>query len=238
MSHPRFQALVKKELLLYWNSPIAYIFIVTFLGFLFWIFFRGFFLVNQAELREFFGILPWIFLFLLPALTMRLWSEEYRQGTIETLLTSSITIREAVLAKFTASLIFLAIALLATFSLPISVSLIGSLDWGVVFTSYFGALLLGSSYLAVGVFVSSLTRNQIVAFIVSILICFIFLVVGDPIVTFKLPGFVAPVLEFFSVGVHYSSITRGVLDSRDLLFYLSFIFFFLFLNIQTLKLKK
>ncbi len=238
MFHPRFQALVKKELLLYWNSPIAYIFIVAFLGFVFWLFFRGFFLVGQAELRGFFGIIPWVFLFLVPALTMRMWSEEYRQGTVELLLTSSITIREAVLAKFLASLIFLAIALLATISLPISISLIGNLDWGVVFTSYFGALLLGGSYLAIGVFVSSLTENQIVAFIVSVLICFGFLIIGDPIVTFKLPGFLAPLFEFFSVGVHYSSIARGVLDSRDLFFYLSFISFFLFFNIQTLKLKK
>lgn len=238
MIHPRFQALVRKELKLYWNSPIAYIFIVTFLGFVMWLFFRGFFLVNQADMRQFFGIIPWVFLFLIPALTMRMWSEEYRTGTIEILLTSSITIREAVLAKFLASLIFLAITLSATVMLPLSITLIGALDWGVVLTSYLGALLLGSAYLAIGVALSAFTQNQIVAFIISILTCFTFFIIGDPIVTFKLSSLLTPIFEFFSLSTHYSSIMRGVVDSRDLIFYFSFIGFFLYLNVQILKLKK
>jgi ABC-2 type transport system permease protein len=236
--HLRFHALVKKELKLYWNSPIAYIFIVVFLGFMMWLFFRGFFLINQAEMRDFFAIIPWIFLFLIPALTMRMWSEEYRSGCIETLLTSSITIREAVLAKFLASLIFLAITLFATILLPFSISLLGNLDWGVVFTSYFGALLLGGAYLSIGVALSAFTQNQIIAFITSILLCFTFFIIGDPIVTFNLSSFFTPILEFFSLSTHYSSIMRGVVDSRDLIFYISFIGFFLYLNIQTLKFKK
>jgi len=194
--------------------------------------------VSQADLRGFFSVLPWVFLFLIPALTMRLWSEEYRQGTIETLLTSSITIPEAVAAKFAASFIFLAIALAATFSLPISVSFLGNLDWGIIATSYIGALLLGGSYLSIGIFLSSITSNQIVAFITSVILAFAFFIIGETIVTFTLPNFLVSLFEFFGLGQHYNSIIRGVIDTRDLLFYFSFIFFFLYLNVQTLKLKK
>lgn len=232
---PALLTLIRKELRLYFNSPIAYIFIVVFIALSMWLFFRGFFIVGQANLRGFFDLLPWIFLFLIPANTMRMWAEEYRQGTIETLLTSSLPLHLAVLGKFLASLAFLGLALLLTFLLPISLSFVGDLDWGVILVAYLGIFLLGSAYTALGLFISSITNNQIVAFIIAVVITFIFYIIGASIVTFALPGFITPVFEALSLGNHYESIIRGVVDTRDLLYYFSFIGFFLFLNYYVLK---
>ena len=234
----KFTALVTKEMRIYFNSPIAYIFLVTFLSFSSWFFFRTFFLLEQAEVRGLFGILPWVFLFLIPALTMRIWAEEYRQGTIETLLTSSVTLNQTVFAKALACFVFLLLSLLLTLSIPITVSLIGPLDWGVVFTAYAGALLLGSSYIALGLFMSALTNNQIVAFILTVIIAFGFFIIGEPFVTFSLPGGLASLLEFLGLGAHYGSIMRGVIDSRDIVYYISFIGLFLYLNKLILETKR
>jgi ABC-2 type transport system permease protein len=233
-----FFALIKKELRLYFNSPIAYIFLVAFLVVSMWFFFRGFFLINQAEIRSFFVFLPWILMFLIPALTMRLWSEEYRQGTIETLLTSSLSLPVIILGKFLSSFIFIAIALGATLILPISIALIGPLDFGVVTAAYFGSLFLSLAFLALGLFVSSITNNQIVAFIISIFLIFLFLIIGSDIVIYTLPSFLAVIANFFSLSTHYESIIRGVIDTRDLIYYLSFIGFFLYLNYHILDAKK
>ena len=234
----QFIAIMKKELRQYFNSPIAYIFLVAFLSFTTWFFFRFFFLQGFVSMRSFFEILPWIFLFLIPSLTMRLWSEEYRQGTIETLLTSSVSVTAAVISKFLASVIFLIISLLATSMLVFSISTLGSLDFGVVISAYIGALLLGMSYIAIGVFISSITHNQIVAFIVSVFTCLGFFLIGSQLVTFALPGFLVPYFEFIGLGTHYDSIIRGVIDSRDIIFYMSFISLFLFMNIQLLTVRK
>ncbi len=234
----KFTALVIKELRIYFNSPIAYIFLIAFLAFSSWFFFRTFFLIGQTEMRGFFGILPWVFLFLIPALTMRIWSEEYRQGTIETLFTSSVSLPQAVYAKAVACFIFLGISLLLTLSIPFTLSLVGKLDWGVVFTAYGGALLLGMAYIALGLFMSALTNNQIVAFILTLLIAFFFFIIGEPFVTFSLPGTVVSLFEFLGLGAHYGSIIRGVIDTRDIVYYASFIAFFLFLNVQVLEAKR
>lgn len=223
-------ALIQKELRAYWNSPIAYIFIGVFLVTSFWFFFRTFFLMGQADMRGFFDLLPWIFLFLIPALTMRIWSEEYKQGTIELLMTSSLSMRSIVLGKFFAVVLFFLLAMAATLSLPLSVSLVGNLDVGATMAGYIGSLLLGISYIAIGVFISSCTKNQIVAFIMSVVVCFIFFIIGQPIVIFALPGFIAPIFEFISLGAHYDSIVRGVVDTRDVVYYLSIIGLFLYLN--------
>lgn len=228
-------ALIQKELRLYFNSPIAYIFLVVFLTFSFWFFFKTFFLAGQLEMRGFFDFMPWMFLFLLPALTMRLWSEEYKQGTIETLLTSSLSIEKAVLGKFIATALFLLLVLVSTLTLPLSLSFLGQLDWGVVFVAYIGAFFLGMSYIVIGLLLSALTNNQIVAFILSVLAVFAFYILGETIVTVFLPGFVTPVLEFLGLGAHYHSIIRGVIDTRDMIYYFSFIGFFLFFNVQILK---
>jgi len=232
------KALIKKELRQYWNSPIAYIFIIAFLGISFWFFFRTFFITGQTEMRSFFQLLPWIFLFLIPSLTMRLWSEEYKQGTIETLLTLPLERSKIVFGKFLASTIFFTITLLSTLTLPISISFIGNLDWGVVLVGYLGSLLLGATYIALGTFISSLTNNQIVAFIISVISCFALFILGDSIVTFSLPGFMAPILRFIGVSSHYDAMVKGVIDSRDIIYYISVIGLFLFLNKQVLKSKK
>lgn len=234
----QLKSLITKELRVYFNSPIAYIFVVALLGFMFWYFFRNFFLVGQADMRSFFDLMPWIFLFLIPALTMRLWSEEIRQGTIETLLTSSIPLPIVVIGKYLASIIFLLISLALTLILPIVISFIGNLDWGVVLVAYFGTLLLGSAYITIGLLVSSITRNQIVAFILSVVISFALYIISQPIVTFSLPASIVPVIDFVSFGSHYSSIIRGVIDSRDVIYYLSFTSLLLYINTQILLLKR
>ena len=233
-----FFAVVRKELRLYWNSPIAYVFLVAFLGLSFWLFFRGFFLYGQIEMRGFFATLPWIFLFLIPALTMRLWAEEYQKGTIETLLTSSVTSFQIVFAKFTASFFFLSLALLSTLSLPFSLSFLGEIDTGALFAAYIGTFLMGGGLLALGLFLSAITSNQIVAFIVSVLATFVWLIIGMDIATFALPGFLVPFFEFTGIMTHYDAFLRGVIDSRDVIFFCSSIFFFLFLNILLLQKRR
>jgi ABC-2 type transport system permease protein len=234
----QFFAIVKKELRTYFNSPIAYIFIVALLGFSFWMFFRGFFLQGQVDMQPFFSFMPWIFLLLIPALTMRIWAEESRQGTIETLLTSSVPLPLSVLAKFTSSLIFLIITIVSTLVLPITLSFIGNLDWGAVIAAYLGMILLGACFIGVGLVISSLTNNQIVSFIISALVCFAFYILSQPIVTYSLPSLIVPTINFFSLGAHYDSITRGVIDSRDLIYYLSFIALSVYINIQILESRK
>jgi len=159
--------LFKKELMHYFNSPIAYIFIAVFLIVGNWLYFNSFFLVGQASMRQYFLLLPWIFLFLCPAVTMRLWAEEKKSGTVEFLMTLPITDWQVVLGKFFGSLIFIFISLLLSFSIPVSLYFIGNLDFGPIIGSYLGALFLSGSYLALGIFISSLTKNQIIAFLLS-----------------------------------------------------------------------
>ena len=220
-STTQLSAIIEKELRVYFNSAIAYIFVVVMLGFSFWWFFRSFFLVGQTEMRAFFEILPWIYLFILPAVTMRLWSEEFRQGTIETLLTSSIPIHVTVIGKFLASLVFLVITLVLTLPLPLILSTLGNLDWGVVISGYVGAVLIGGTYIAIGLLISSLSQNQIISYIITALICFVFFIISQPIVIYTIPNYIVPVLDFISLGSHYDSIIRGVLDTQDLLYYIS-----------------
>lgn len=231
-------AIVKKELKTYFNSPIAYVFIVVFLAVSGWLFFRSFFLIGQATMRSYFFLLPWIFLFLIPAATMRLWSEEKKLKTIEVLLTWPVRDGEVVVGKFLASFLFIAIALTLTVSIPFSISRIGSLDWGVVSASYFGALLLAGSYLAIGLWVSILTENQIIAFILGVVISFLLFIIGEPLVLEVIPDGFVPLFSYLGLGSHFESISRGVIDSRDVLYYFSMIFFFLFLNVKSLGKRK
>lgn len=226
----QLSAIIKKELRIYFNSAIAYIFVVVMLGFSFWWFFRSFFLVGQTEMRAFFEILPWIYLFILPAVTMRLWSEEYRQGTIETLLTSSIPVYVSVIGKFLASLFFLIITLILTLPLPIILSTLGNLDWGVVASGYIGAILIGAAYIAIGLLISSLSQNQIISYIITAIICFALMIISQPVVIFTVPNFIVPVLNFISLGAHFDSIIRGVIDTQDILYYLSVTGLLLYVN--------
>lgn len=226
------RTLFKKEFFSYFNSPIAYIFIAVFLVAGNWLFFQNFFLYQQASMRNFFSLLPWIFLFLAPALTMRLWAEERKNGTAEFLFTLPLTDWQAVLAKFFGSLAFVAAALLATFTVPLTVIFLGNVDLGPVIGGYLGALLLAGSYLSIGLFASSVTKNQIVAFIIGLGACFIFFIAGYDFVVMTSPDWLAPILSFIGLGNHFDNISRGVIDTKDIIYYLSFIFLFLWLNVR------
>ncbi|MDO8494011.1 MAG: Gldg family protein [Deltaproteobacteria bacterium] len=227
--------IAKKELRGYFISPIAYIYLSAFEILVHWFFLRNFFIAGQSSLRTLFSLVPWFYLFFIPAVAMGKWSEEKKQGTIETLFTLPITKTDVVLGKFFAGLGLIATALLLTFSLPLTVSLVGDLDFGPMIGGYLGLLLLGGAYLSIGLWISSLTENQIIAFIVSVLACFTLFAVGEPIFTNGLPSDLVAILQYASLSSHFESIARGVLDSRDLLYYFSMIGLFLFLNRRALE---
>ena len=231
-------AILKKEFRSYFNSPIAYIFITFFLGISAWLFFQNFFLVNQAEMRGFFGLMPWIFLFFIPAVTMKLWAEEKKIGTIEILMTLPIRDYEVVVGKFLASFALLAVTVLLTLVVPFSVMSLGNPDMGTLITGYIGLLLMGGAYIAIGFFASTLTENQIIAFIIGIVICLVLLLIGEDFVLFKTPNWLFPIFSYLGLGAHYSSILRGVLDSRDIIYYLSLIGFFLYLSTLAVESRK
>lgn len=222
--------LSKKELMGYFNSPIAYVFIGVFLIVGNWLFFNSFFLINQVNMRSYFSILPWLFLFLSPAITMRLWAEEKKSGTIEILLTLPLTDWQVVLSKFFSSLFFAALTLLLTLTLPFTIASLGNLDPGPVLGAYLGALFLAGSYLSLGLFVSSLTKNQIIAFVISLVACFAFFIISADFVLATSPAFAAPVMKFLGLSSHFNNISKGVIDTKDIFYYLSFIFLFLWLN--------
>jgi ABC-2 type transport system permease protein len=227
-----------KEFRGYFNSPVAYIFIISFLVFTNWLFFKGFFLMNQSSLRSFFSILPWVFMFLAPAVTMRSWAEEKKLGTVELLMTLPVRDYEVVLGKFLASFIFLIVTLLCTLPLPLTVMLVGNPDIGPIWGGYLGAFLMGGAYLAIGCFASSLTENQIVAFIIAIFLSFALLITAENLVIMNLPAALVPVFTFLGLGAHFESIGRGVIDSRDIVYYSSVIGFFLFLNGLSVESRK
>lgn len=216
----------KKEFRTYFVSPIAYIVISIFLIVIGWFFFTTFFLFNQAGLRNFFVLLPLVFAFVIPAVSMRLFSEELNVGSYEILLTMPVTFREVVLGKFLASVAFIAAMLLPTLAYPVTVSFLGDLDWGPVVGGYVGALFLGASFAGVGLFVSSLTRNQIVAFIIGVAICFALVLIDK--VLFFVPASLAGLLQSLGAGYHFENIAKGILDSRDILYFLSLIFLSLY----------
>jgi len=227
-----------KEFRGYFNSPVAYIFIISFLVFTNWLFFKGFFLMNQSSLRSFFSILPWVFMFLAPAVTMRSWAEEKKLGTVELLMTLPVRDYEVVLGKFLASFIFLIVTLLCTLPLPLTVMLVGNPDIGPIWGGYLGAFLMGGAYLAICCYASSPTENQIVAFIIAIFLCFALLITAENLVIMNLPAALVPVFSFLGLGAHFDSIGRGVIDSRDIVYYISVIGFFLFLNGLSVESRK
>ncbi len=226
----------KKELKSFFDSPIAYIVLTIFLLICGWFFFSDLFLINQASLRNLFRIVPFIFMFFVPAVTMRLISEEKRSGTIEVLLTLPVKDYEVILGKFLASLILIAVAVVLTGVYTLTLSGLGHLDLGSVTAGYIGLIFLGASYLSVGVFTSSLTHNQIVAFITSFVIIFA-LYMLDKVLIF-VPDFLVSFFEYLSADYHFANISRGVIDSRDVIYYLSVIFLFLFLAIRSLESRK
>jgi ABC-2 type transport system permease protein len=224
-------AIAKRELSGYFISPVAYVFLVMFLLLTgFFTFTAGnFFERGEASLAAFFGWHPWIYLVLVPAVGMRVWSEERRSGTIELLLTLPIATWQAIVAKFLASWVFLAIALALTFPVVITVNVLGQPDNGQIVAGYLGSLLLAGAYLAVTCMTSAMTRNQVVAFIVSVVICLFLILAGFSPVTDLLARFAGPAfvdtVAAFSVMTHFDGFQRGVIDTRDLFFFLSVIGF-------------
>jgi ABC-2 type transport system permease protein len=234
-SWANIKAIAKRELGAYFTSPLAYVFIVIFLllcGF-FTFMIGGFFERGEASLvRPFFDWHPWFYLFLVPAVGMRLWAEERRVGTLELLLTMPVTPWQAIVGKFLASWLFLALALFLTFPVVITVNYLGDPDNGVIFCAYVGSWLMAGAYLAISCLTSAMTRAQVVSFIIAVVVCFFLILCGFPPVVRFLEGWASPAfVDFvasFSVITHFEGFQKGVLDSRDVLFFLSVIGFSLF----------
>ncbi len=233
---PYIYPIYRRELQSYFNSPVAYVVIIVFLVIIGWFFTSSLFLMNVATMSTVFDMVPWVFIGFVPAITMRLLAEEKKTGTIELLVTKPIRDVEIVLGKFFAAWTLLAAALAPTLIYLLAILPIGEVDLGPVFTGYLGLLLMGGVYVAIGVFASSLTENQIVAFIVTLLIVLgLFLI--DKMLMF-LPEGLSTTLEFLSVDYHFASIARGVVDSRDLLYFLSVMAFSLLLATVSLERRK
>ncbi|HAC28586.1 MAG TPA: ABC transporter permease, partial [Marinobacter hydrocarbonoclasticus] len=227
----------RKEFRGFFASPAAYLFMALFVAACLFVFFWGeaFFARNVADLEPLFDWLPLLLIFLIAALTMRSWSEERRSGTLESLLTSPVSLWQLVLGKFVAAFGLLCLALALTLPLPITVSLLGPLDTGPVIGGYLATLFLGAAYIAIGLFTSSRTDNPIVALMVTVLICSLFYLIGSGLLT-GLAGYrLGQFLELFGTGSRFDAITRGVLDLRDIYYYLSLTGVFLVLNVYTLE---
>ena len=234
----------RRELAGYFATPVAYVFIVIFLLLSGILTFNQakFYERGQADLSAFFTWHPWMYLFLIPAISMRLWAEERKQGTIELLMTLPVTMGKAVLAKFLAAWSFAGIALVMTFPMWLTVNYLGDPDNGVILAGYVGSFLMAGGYLAIGACVSAITRNQVIAFVVSVMLCFLFILAGFPTVldffSAWTPPAVLDTIASFSFLTHFDSITRGVIDARDLVFFASLIGCFLFANAIVVELKK
>jgi gliding motility-associated transport system permease protein len=215
----RIFGLAKKELYSYFNSPIAYVVIVIYLAFAGWFFFSRFFLFGQIEMRMYFATAPLLLMFLAPAITMRLLSEEVNTGSYELLMTLPLTTTQMLLGKFLAAFIFLAIAIGVTLSYPLTIATLGPLDWGPVIGGYVGLLILGAAYLSIGLFTSTITRNQIVAFILGFAICLLLFLVDKMLML--VPGFLVGIFQYLGVEYHTMNFSRGVIDSKDLIYFAS-----------------
>jgi ABC-2 type transport system permease protein len=232
----------KREFLGYFRAPVAYVFLVAFLVISVSLGFSrygGFFKAGVASLESYFVFFPWLFMFLVPAVGMRLWSEEKRSGTVELLFTLPVTTLEAVLGKFLAGWAFLALAVLLSFPMAATIAYLGSPDWGVVLTTYVGAILMAGAYLGVCSLTSALTKNQVISFVLSLAACAVLLFLGFSSFTdtleHTLPLPVADALANFSFITHFDAFTKGIVDPKDVLFFLSLTGFTLFLNVVALE---
>jgi ABC-2 type transport system permease protein len=220
-----FQALYRRELAAYFSTPLAYLFLIIFLvlsgAFGFWL--GGFYERNQADLSPFFMFHPWLYLMLVPAVSMRLWAEERHTGSIELLLTLPISTATAVLAKFFAAWTFIGLALALTFPTWLTVNYLGHPDNGAILASYLGSFILAGSYLAIGSALSANTRSQVIAFISSVTVCLLLLLAGQPLVLDAcrawLPNPLVDAISAISLLSHFQAIQRGVLDLRDLIYF-------------------
>ena len=236
--------IMRRELASYFATPLAYVFIFIFLVLTnaFTYYLGGFYEHGQADLDAFFTFHPWLYLFLIPAIAMKLWAEERKSGSIELLMTQPVSLRDAVLGKFLAAWLFTALALALTFPLWITVNYLGHPDNGAILAAYFGSLMLAGGFLAVGSCMSALTRNQVVAFILGVVVCFAFLLAGFPLVldAFRAwaPQWLVDVIASLSFLTHYESIMKGVIDVRDLLYFAMLIGLFLVATGVALELRK
>ena len=230
-----FHALIRKDLKGYFDQPTGYILIVVFLALLSWSFFRSAFLTSEASLRPLFTVdfavespsIPWLLALLVPAATMRLIAEEQRDGTLEILLTQPIRGWVILFAKFTAGLVFVAVAIVSTIGIPLSLMTAGNLDWGAIVAQYIGSIFLAASFVSIGLFTSSLTRNQIISFILGLFVTLVLMLLGLDAVSVTLPAQFATLLQSLSPVTHFSSIARGVIDLRDVLYFIALISTFL-----------
>lgn len=237
-------AVFKREFAAYFATPLAYVFIVIFLfamgAFTFYI--GHFFENGTADLETFFGFHPWLYLFLVPAISMRLWAEERRTGTMELLLTLPLPLWATVAGKYLAAWAFTGVALALTFPIWITVNYLGHPDNGVILASYIGSFLMAGAYLAIGAAISASTNNQVIAFVVSVVVCFLFTISGAPLVLdfFRAwaPLALVNAISSFSFLTHFTAISTGVIDLRDLIFFLSLIALFLAANVVVVDLKK
>jgi len=234
----------KRELSGYFMTPIAYVFIIIFLFLsgVFTFYLGNYFERGQADLIPFFSFHPWLYLFLIPALTMRLWAEERRAGTIELLLTLPVTMFQAVLGKFLATWIFTAVALGLTFPIWITANYLGDPDNGIIVASYIGSLLMAGAFIAIGSCVSAVTKNQVIAFVISVVISLLFVLSGFPLVLDFFSGWAPQLLvaaiSGFSFLTHFDAISKGVIDLRDIIYFISLIAFWLFANALLIEWKK
>ncbi|HEX5419093.1 MAG TPA: ABC transporter permease subunit [Gammaproteobacteria bacterium] len=237
-------AVMRRELRSYFATPIAYVFIVIFLmvaaAFTFYL--GDFYERGQADLQPFFTFHPWLFLFLVPALSMRLWAEERRSGSIELLMTLPIEVWQSVVGKFLAAWAFTALAIALTFPMWITVNYLGSPDNGVILAAYIGSILMAGGFLAVGSFISAVTKNQVVAFIISVVVCFLLLLAGYSLVLNMFSGWapqsVVDAVASLSFLTHFQSISKGVIDLRDIVYFALLIGAALYANTIVLQLKK
>lgn len=236
--------IMRRELASYFATPLAYVFILIFLvlaaAFTFYL--GGFYERGQADLAPFFGFHPWLYLFLIPALSMRLWAEERRSGSIELLMTQPITLWQAVLGKFLAAWVFAGLALVLTFPLWLTVNYLGDPDNGAILAAYLGSFLLAGGFLAIGTCMSALTKNATVAFILAVVGCFIFLLAGYPLVldVFRswVPQGLVDAIASLSLLTHFEAISKGVIDLRDLLYFAMLIGLFLLDTVIVLDVRK
>lgn len=237
-------AIFRRELNSYFATPVAYVFIVIFLILIgtFTFYLGGFYEQGQADLRAFFNFHPWLYLFLVPAISMRLWAEERKSGSVELLMTLPITAWQAVVGKFLAAWAFTGISLGLTFPIWLTVNYLGNPDNGAIFAAYIGSLLMAGGFLAIGSCVSAATKNQVIAFVLSIVVCFGFLLAGFPMVLDVFRGWAPQVLvdgvASLSFLTHFANISRGVIDFRDLFYFALLIATFLYANTIVLHLKQ
>ena len=237
-------SIMRRELYAYFSTPVAYVFMVIFLFLMgiFTFYLGALYERNQADMWPFFNFHPWLYLALLPAISMRLWSEERRSGTLELLITLPITVWEAVIGKFLAAWGFTGIMLVMTIPTWITVNYLGEPDNWVVFGGYIGSMMLAGAYLAIGACMSALSRSQVVAFILSVVVCFLFIMSGVPVVLDFFRGW-APqalidVISSFSFFTHFESIKKGVIDMRDIVYFFTLITLWLYANVVVIELRK